>query len=182
MRQLLMRLTADLPCKVIKEGDVVFLERCYIGTLFGVTFYTHRFLASDPDRGLHDHPWRWALSLLLCGWYLEERRGYASPVLRRLDAKMAAMGLRQEGVHTRQVHWVNWLRGDDFHRVVLPYGVREVWTLFMHRSGPNAKPWGFLRHRKGNVFSYVEHATGNTESDSEGWVRTAPKAREVRQP
>lgn len=134
MRKLLYWLTGRLPCRLINDGERPYLERYYVGRLFGLTFYLHRFVGSDPARGLHDHPWNRAYSLILSGWYFEETRS----------------GMRK-------VRWFNRLTGDSFHRVVLPgiydtsdgkSGVigaprRHVWTLFWH--GPYVKPWGFMR-------------------------------------
>lgn len=124
MRALLFWLTGFLPCRLINDGDRPYLERYFVARAFGVTVYLHRFVGDDPDRGLHDHPWSWALSLILAGYYYEERRGYG-------------------GVTLRPVRWVNLLAGDSFHRVLLPAGKREAWTLFVH--GAYAKDWGFLR-------------------------------------
>ena len=65
MNRLLLWLTGFLPCRIISEGDQPYLERYYLMTLFGWRFYIHRFVASDPDRGLHDHPWPKAYSIIL---------------------------------------------------------------------------------------------------------------------
>ena len=119
VNRLLYRLTSSLPLRVIKEDERPYLERYYVGTLAGVRCYLHRFVGSDPDRGLHDHPWPWAASVVICGDYDEHL---------------------QHGV--RRVRCFNWLRGHTFHRVVLPPGRREVWTLFLHRA-VNTKAWGF---------------------------------------
>ena len=122
IRRLLYRLSGWLPCRIISEGDRPYLERYYVATLFGVRCYLHRFVGSDPDRGLHDHPWAWGASLILSGWYLEETRS-----------------------GTRVVKRFNAFTGDHFHRVIVPQGApTEVWTLFFHRAG-DIKPWGFLR-------------------------------------
>jgi hypothetical protein len=115
----------------------------------------HRFVASDPDRGVHDHPWRWAFSLILAGWYLEERR---------------------YSVHVRR--WFNWLSGDTFHRVVMPEGARDVWTLFVH--GGRVKPWGFMRiyGTKGTLFE--PYAYTRDVGEEQRWWETAPKGHELR--
>jgi hypothetical protein len=123
IRKILWLISGLLPLKVIAEEGKPYLERYYVGTLFGTRCYLHRFVASDPDRGLHDHPWRWALSLVLAGWYMEETR---------IEHEM------------RFVRWINRIGPDTFHRVILPAGERDVWTLFFHRRG-NVKRWGFLR-------------------------------------
>jgi hypothetical protein len=123
LNRLLFRLASSRPLRVIKEDDRPYLERYYLGTLLGVRCYLHRFVGSDPDRGLHDHPWPWAASLVLSGDYDEHLND-----------------------RVRRVRRWNWLRGDTFHRVVLPPERREVWTLFVHRA-LNTKPWGFRDDR-----------------------------------
>lgn len=123
MNHILYWLSGRLPCRIISDGDTPYLERYYLFTLLGVRFYLHRFVASDPDRGMHNHPWRWAFSLILSGWYYEQT-SYGVGIVRRFNA----------------------LTGDSFHRVILPTerGVHECWTLFAHRA-KDAKQWGFLR-------------------------------------
>lgn len=178
----LLWLSARLPVRVISDKGVPFLERYFVCRLFGCCIYIHRFVASDPDRGLHDHPWPWALSLVLKGWYYEcTRRG------------------------TRKVLWANWLHGDSFHRVVLPFepfalrdaggGLlkivrtskrQECWTLFVH--GPKCKPWGFMRPawvrgdqpEQMHAHIYVEHRDRDDSHDSAAWAAQAPKGRELR--
>lgn len=120
IRRLLYAISGRLPCRLINDGDRPYLERYYVGRAFGWTFYLHRFVASDPARGLHDHPWNRAYSFVLSGSYLEETR-----------------------TGTRRVRWFNRLTGDSFHRVLLRDGAPHVWTLFCH--GPYVKPWGFMR-------------------------------------
>jgi len=168
MTRFLFWLSGKLPCRIISDDGQPYLERYYVGTLFGVRFYLHRFVGSDPARGLHDHPWPWAGSLVLRGYYFEERR--------------------TPGIH--KVRWFNWLTGDSFHRVVLPKTKQDdgswlphhCWTLFFHRA-KYVKPWGFLKPR-GNgsqdtaqvwyPWNYPKDGKG-TSSD---WWLTAPKGRD----
>lgn len=184
MTSFLMWLSARLPVKVIKDGDQPYLERYYLGRLFGTTFYLHRFVASDPDRGLHDHPWSWAWSLVLAGWYLEERRGFdPHPAIRRLDELLTAFDGKPRDVVRTPVVLFNRLRGDTFHRVVVPDSVGEVWTLFAH--GPKVKPWGFLRPMpnagsEAQLQLYVRHVDRDASEDSAAWAETAPKGKEIR--
>jgi len=58
--------------------------------------YLHRLVASDPDRGLHDHPWPWAFSILLAGWYSNVTRSGSN-----------------------RVRWFNTPTSDTFYRFVL---------------------------------------------------------------
>lgn len=175
MKALLMWLTGRLPGRIYSDRATPFLERYLVGRLLGITVYIHRFVASDPDRGLHDHPWGWAFSLVLRGRYEE---------------------LTRQG--TRPVGWFNFLRGDSFHRVVLPrqayyptdadgywtgireYSEQECWTLFIH--GPNVKRWGFLRPiEQGNGAQYFHpHRDRDGEgAESADWAATTPRGRDL---
>lgn len=131
MRTFLFWLASRLPCRIISDGNTPYLERYYLFTVLGWRFYLHRFVGSDPDSGLHDHPWSRAFSIILAGWYWEHTRA---------------------GV--RKVRWFNSLTGDSFHRVVLPlakytdpYLDQPCWTLFFHRAA-KVKAWGFWREAK----------------------------------
>lgn len=158
--KLLYWFTGRLPCRIISDDGRPYLERYYLGTLLGVRFYIHRFVGSDPARGLHDHPWPWAGSLVLSGWYWEEARGTEQHAITQVLAQLHGT----TGIVRRKVRWFNWLTGDSFHRVVLP--TRPVrllrdgkyieqldepcWTLFFHRAA-YTKPWGFLRPVTGDT-------------------------------
>lgn len=147
MRAFLFWFSGRLPCRIISDGDKPYLERYYLFTLFGVRFYLHRFVASDPDRGLHDHPWSWAFAIILSGWYQDKRRGV-----------------------TRNVRFFNRLSGDTFHRVILVNG--PVWTIFAHRT-KRIKEWGFLRDKGQLGIIYKRH----TSSPEEQWWKSVPRGR-----
>ncbi len=132
-------LSGGLRCRIISDDGTPYLERYYLGQLWGMTFYLHRFVGSDPDRGWHDHPWRWAASFVLRGWYWEDTRQFQQQ---------------------QRIRWFNFLLGDSFHRVVLPEGRRDVWTLFAH-STENVKPWGFLRKRGDGLYSWHRYPRSN---------------------
>lgn len=155
MRTLLMWITSFLPARVISDNGHPYLERYYVGTLFGIRFYLHRFVGSDPDRGVHDHPWAWARSIVLAGWYLEERR---------------------TGIRT--VRWFNSLEGDTFHRIIKPEGMADVWTLFYHKAG-DVKPWGFMRPMSEGVAVWTEYIYGGKGKETAWWL-TAKKGRDLR--
>lgn len=162
MKRFLLWLTARLPAEEIAHQGEKFMERYYVATLLGWRFYIHRFIGSDPD-GVHDHPWRWGFSLILCGWYFEQRR---------------------EALYLRR--WFNMVNGDTFHRIVMPVG-REAWTLFAHNA--RCKEWGFLRRPQWAGFlappgdpshklmMYEPHNAPTGHSD---WHKTAPKGHEIR--
>lgn len=129
IRMALYTISGRLPCRLIKLDDKPYLERYHIGTLMGVTFYLHRFVAPDGDRHVHDHPWRYAASVGLVGLYREEWMEW-------LDASCSS-GWRSRN---RYIRWFNWIPGYRFHRIA--EAVPETWTLFMHTG--RVKGWGFL--------------------------------------
>lgn len=173
INKFLFWVSGRLPVRIISDGEAPYLERYYLFSLLGWTFYLHRFVGSDPDRGLHDHPWARAFSIVLSGWYWEERRS-----------------------GTKKVRWFNSLTGDTFHRVVLPcpldgrpfdsvmcggphHEPQACWTLFFHRSG-RAKTWGFLSPIEGEDGAAVFAPYRYTREGSQAqWWKTAPKGRNI---
>ena len=156
IERLLFRITNHLPCRLIDgEHGEPYLERYYLFGLAGWHLYLHRFVDSDPDRGLHDHPWSRAISLVLSGGYDEQRFDASGAVRCRLIRPGR----------------INRLRGETYHRVVLRG--RPAWTLFAH--GPRVKGWGFLRD--GQFGSMARDAS---DFRHRNWWEHAPKGRLVR--
>lgn len=85
--------------------------------------YLHKFVRSDDDRALHDHPW-WYVSLLIRGGYTE---------------------LTPDGPVRRSAPSIVFRPITHQHRVVLlpdgHGGERPCWTLFL--TGPDVRRWGF---------------------------------------
>lgn len=160
IRSLLTRLTNRLPVRIISDDGTPYLERYYVGTAFGLRCYLHRFVGSDPDRGLHDHPWRFAFSIVLAGWYIERKRD-GDRVRSRFNA----------------------LTADTFHRVILPEGATDAWTLFVHTT-PGVKDWGFLRYSRMQphdlaVWEKYHYPQTGGVKDPRWWLH-APKGRDIR--
>lgn len=119
--------------EIIAEYEPLF-ERYFLfelpAWLGGGVAYLHHYLRSDPARGMHDHPWGWAVSIPLAAGYHEERlTGF------NLCGPVAVVRRRPRLVPYR-------LSGGDFHRVIVSERTTS-WSLFIH--GPFSKPWGFLR-------------------------------------
>jgi len=158
MNRFLRWLSGQLPGKIISDGETPYLERYYLCTILGWRFYLHRFVGSDPDRGLHDHPWRFAFSIILAGWYWELNRAGC-----------------------RSVRWFNGLVGDSFHRIVLPEDSagtpQPCWTIFAHSVG-DVKRWGFMRAAKAGSATQVwkEYRYPGGRKEPDWWLR-APKGR-----
>ena len=176
IRKILHRIADRLPCRIISaQPGEPYLERYYVATLFGRSIYLHHFVESDPARGLHDHPWAKAFSVVLAGWYYEQTR----------------TGLRK-------VRWFNRLSGDTFHRVILPRDwstngrlgadghkvyersdkAQSCWTLFVH-SAERVKAWGFLKPMTGDpsIVWVPWNYPANGAASSGEWWKTAPLGR-----
>lgn len=96
----------------------------------GISVLLHHFHRSDADRELHNHPWEWALSFVLVGGYIEERR-----VATSVSDVLGYDVIRREV----KPFTFNYITIDDFHRVDLRE--RDAWTIFI--TGPKVKSWGF---------------------------------------
>jgi hypothetical protein len=121
----------------------IYLLRAFRSVLPGV--FLHRFFRSDGDRELHNHPWKWAVSLVLAGGYREERLEdkYGSPIVERV--------LRPGRL--------NFIRGSTFHRVELLDEERGAWSLFIAGPRPDAgTTWGFLDTDTGRFETELERA------------------------
>ncbi|MES1942406.1 hypothetical protein T5B8_19298 [Salinisphaera sp. T5B8] len=94
--------------------------------------YVHRFMRSDDDRALHDHPWSW-VTVLLDGSYWEHVPADpdcpAGPTVRR-RRNPGDIVVRRDAAYP--------------HRVELEEG-RPVTTLFL--TGEKSREWGFYCDR-----------------------------------
>ena len=145
MRRLLKRITRGVRCRVIVgKSKSPYLLRYYLwgwtpwNTKKGSKLVSwlpgamlHQFVRSDEDKELHNHPWKWALSFILAGGYLEERM---------VDGKVTTFKVMPGSI--------NFIRDNDYHRVDLLE--EDCWTLFI--TGPNTQSWGFL-HRVTQKFT-----------------------------
>lgn len=161
-RRYLYRLSGRLPCRLITLHDKPYLERYHVGTLLGCRIYLHRFVRSDTERHVHNHPWRWAASLVLAGSYIEERAPHDEPSIGYVST-------------FRQVTLFNWITRSTRHRVT---GVQpETWTLFT--TGPRDGGWGFYENEP--IYSgdgqlrYAVIFNPYTDSPDPDWHLAAPK-------
>ena len=155
---LLFKLSAYLRCRVILGPEQQpYLERYHLLQLpFGIHLYLHRFVASDPGRALHNHPWHSALSWVLYGGYEETRLGSAAQ--KNCLIKRCIRSGR-----------CNYISGDIYHRIDLPKG-EHVWTLFVHTA--SHRSWGFLSTQK-RQFSYTDHNQSLKSTSNPLWWKTA---------
>lgn len=177
-RALLQKLAANLPARDIRHNGRPYLRRFYVGTIFGIRIYLHHFVDSDPD-GLHNHPWLFGGSVILNGWYFEERRFCRAALARR-------------------IRYFNFVNGDTLHRVVVPSELNAVvvdldaggyhnwrvsfpylgvWTLFWHTK--KVMNWGTLKD-KGIFTQYVEEfSTYSQTNGHSNWYKYALKGKQL---
>ena len=142
----LFAVSARLPCRRIDRAPGKrYLERYFVGQLFGYRAYLHRFVDADRDEETHDHPFS-AVAVCLAGGYDEER-------LTHVDLpgapKMVLRKIRPGSIN--RIRGGGLGRG-DFHRIVA--AKPETWTFFLH--GPRVSSWGFLRSLS-SVVVYVHY-------------------------
>lgn len=156
--QILYKISSYCRCRIINGADQTpYLERYHLLKLpFNYQVYLHRFVASDPGRGLHNHPWESAFALILSGKYEEIRMADTSNNY-MLKTRVLSSG-----------HF-NWINGSVFHRINL-IDSKEVWTLFIH--GPKARSWGFLQRRK-QRYAFHDHDQLITQQSNPLWWKTA---------
>ena len=123
----LRRLMSGKPHFIIGGVDDPYLLRWFlIPRNHILNVYLHKFLRSDDDRALHDHPW-WFVSIMLRGRYLEWLPD--SHHLRRAPS----IAFRP----AEHIHRVELLTSlDDFDA-----GPQPCWTLII--TGPKMRHWGF---------------------------------------
>lgn len=141
MRRFVSWVASKLPRRDIVGSQGLYLSRfCIFGWMpdrpwpYALSCYLHRFVRPDADRELHNHPWKYALSVILVGGYTEERYG---PYL-RIDKRV----LRPFSI--------NFIKADTFHRVATLHE-HDCWSLFF--TFKKSQTWGF----KGLDGRFVNH-------------------------
>lgn len=127
------------PDFVIGGDDRPYLLRWWIiprNKVFNI--YLHRFMRSDDDRALHDHPWS-NFSLLLRGCYTEHTIAAGGIGHRRLLVA-GDFRLRWTGRIAHRVELIDEAIG--FDGCAPPIRASQpCWTLFI--TGPRYREWGF---------------------------------------
>lgn len=118
------------------SGDP-YLTRYIIARTPFFRIFLHRFHQPDPDRDVHNHPWR-ALSVIIRGGYTE----LVVPDAIR-DGRGVIASVRDQYAVTQWGRWwpkINQLKEHEYHRItdILP----GTWTLVF--GGPYFRDWGFL--------------------------------------
>ena len=114
----------------IHNGE--YLDRWHLiprNPLFNI--YLHKFIASDPGRDLHDHPW-WNVSFLIKGSYFEKTQRGVYRIF-RWDFVF------RKATDCHAIELMPTVHGDPWDWRTTPY--RPVWTIFI--TGPKTREWGF---------------------------------------
>lgn len=102
------------------DGSDYLIRRYLLPRNRVLNVYLHKFLGSDDDRALHDHPW-YSVSCVLRGRLIEHR---------------------EDGSSNEINCWKITCRGPEYrHRIELPQG-ESATTLFI--TGPVVRTWGFI--------------------------------------
>lgn len=148
------------PDKIIGEDHDPYLLRWHLiprNKFFNI--YLHKFMRSDDDRALHDHPWSWNISLLIKGAYIEHMlenvKTYGKVVRNFFNPGVADKDFRTT-TKTRRAWRPVFRRGTTPHRIELfkkntwipleniATGRHEewpTWSLFI--TGSHVREWGF---------------------------------------
>lgn len=164
LSKVLLRLSDHLPIREIRGDDgTEYLERYYLMSFGGWKLYLHRFTASDPDRGLHNHPWKFSVSLILSGGYLETR-------LKELSTK----GLVYSYKNTRPFS-LNFISQNTFHHITI---LKETWTLFLHSK--RVQDWGFINTAESVHKGWMGYFELYSRGPGRGWEKRALTGKEHR--
>lgn len=133
-------LTWEPHLTLYQDGEK-YLERRYVlprNSKFNI--YLHKFLKSDEDEALHDHPWNWC-SIILKGSYIEWTNPTGGPGFIDDVAKLRKQGsvaFRMPEVAHRVELSPDYSKWDFDHDW---FKLKPVWTLFL--TGPKKRVWGF---------------------------------------
>ena len=163
-RDLLQWVANRRPTKTYRVGFEVLFYRSFLMRIGTRVLFLHHYVASDPDRGLHDHPGR-CVGLILAGGYNEE-------FFKGFSAEGMITGFRY--LRPGRVFRTNEYR---MHRVCLRcdalpvLGVlipRSSWSLFLVRYLD--KPWGIMsRDPVVGSYAYRERGRGGAYDEEGIW-------------
>ena len=149
-----------LPTEIIrlKTGSAPYLQRYYAGTTRdNKDIWLHRFLSSDSERHLHQHPFN-CTSIMIAGCYHEEKIcrhtkdhqvEITTPERPDFDKLSRAVGLLGHGIFDARPVSANFLQVSpqhksigvfDWHRIT--YADPETWTLLI--VDPDRLPFWFF--------------------------------------
>lgn len=126
------------PSRVIGDEANPYMLRWHIFRIGNLPrVFVHKFLRSDYDRALHNHPW-WFISIIIKGQYLEHMPN-GDTVLRK-----AGSVVRRGLEHSHRIELIKDCCNVPGALVPMLFPIREqpCWTLFI--TGPDVRRWGFF--------------------------------------
>ena len=111
--------------------------------LIGWGVMLHEIHRPDADPHEHNHPWKWFLSIVLRGGYVESRNS---------DPPIKVPGGWLANTQLHVVRRFNWKTNKDFHRIACLLGT-SVWTIVI--TGPRVQEWGF--YTQGGVVPWKKY-------------------------
>lgn len=102
-----------------------------------INVYLHKFMRSDDDRALHDHPW-WFVSLMLKGEY-EEITADGNTVAERHKLRKAGSLAFRPAEWRHRVQLLVDMEAYRPHDTPLPE--KPCWTIIV--TGRRSRSWGF---------------------------------------
>ena len=115
---------------ILLDGDP-YLTRYYVlgnGSGKRYEIYLHHIQREDPYRWLHNHPWRWFVSIVLRGHYIEEV----------IDPSIDAQRKK------KQVKFTNLFSGDHRYHAISDLPKEGTWTLVLVPPKiAGARRWGY---------------------------------------
>lgn len=135
---------------IVIDGEP-YMERYFLADIdwtffkwrFRRAVYLHCILKGDSHRGLHNHPWAPAFSIILSGYYRELKlsRSIYENTLRQGDIIYFRTPVKYI---LRTVRFFNSLGRGVFHRILMDSSTSaRVWTLFI-RGPITFAGWGFV--------------------------------------
>lgn len=144
IHKIMWKIAGRLPCYLIYVDGTPSLERYYIGSAFGMSFYLDRFVSNNPYPYLHNLPWERSLSVVLTGNYEEEEF---------VDFFSNTMGAK-----IKKIQLFSYSPGNRFHRIISVSP--NTWTFFVHNrevaKGGQRKGWGHLEKNKDGTIYFRE--------------------------
>lgn len=117
--------------KRIELNGEPYLTRYYLlgnGSGHGYELYLHHLRKEDKSRWLHNHPWRWFLSIVLRGSYVQRVRRPQSDANERLE----------------KIRFLNVFRGKDRYHSITQVPQHGTWTLVLvPPKTKDTQDWGY---------------------------------------
>lgn len=118
--------------KVIRNCDYqLYLYRWYVIRTEPFALFVHRFVRSDEDRALHDHPWNF---IVIPIW-----RGYREHNVKGVRRVLPILGIRYRRARYR--HKVELIDGKPAWSLFIRFRYRRVWGFWPKEGFKNWRQW-----------------------------------------